>query len=378
MKLKSYFVQSMEEALQAAKRDLGDEAMLVRTKPLETAPGNRVRLEVVFATTGPTPPPVVAEPAPAPLAVVAPARDVGGIRAELRNLIDVLAQPPDARNLSRAAAEREKLRGRLLYAEVPAAVADSFLEDCPAGLAGVPLIERLASAWARYDRASLTEPRRLLLAGPAGAGKSTMIGKLAFRYAVTRSQPVTVISVDNLRIGASDALGRLCALIGVPFLSLDSSVALPAAVQAVLPRSTVLIDTPGFGPRDADLLEETASHAASVSGLECQLVLPATMPCAGMERQRRRYEPFRPSRLLPTRLDEAEFLGPLWAFGRMSGLAAEWISVGPGVPEDVEDADPFQIAEAVLTAAGPLPAPVAAAKPTSPFASAAGAGGTRI
>jgi flagellar biosynthesis GTPase FlhF len=368
MKLKSYFVQSMEEALQAAKRDLGDEAMLVRTKPLETAPGNRLRLEVVFASTGPTPPPVLPEPAVAAPAGGAPARDVTGIRAELRSLLDVLAQPPDPRRLSPRAGDQEELRGRLLLAGVPAGAAEKFLAGCPSGLTGVPLIERLAGTWRQPDRSPNSEPRRILLAGPAGAGKSTMIAKLAFRYAVTRSQPVSVISVDNLRIGASDALGRLCSLIGVPFLSLDDSAALAAAVHAAAGRTTVLIDTPGFGPRDNDLLDETAAHAAAVAGLECHLVLPASMSYPGMERQHRRYAPFRPSQLLPTRLDESDSLGSLWAFGAASGLAAEWVSVGPGVPEDIEDVDPYRIAETVL----------AATEPISPIASAAGAGGTRI
>ena len=60
MRLKSYFVHTMEEALQVAKVELGDDAMLVDSKRLETPPGGRSRLEVIFAApVAPPPPPKV-------------------------------------------------------------------------------------------------------------------------------------------------------------------------------------------------------------------------------------------------------------------------------------------------------------------------------
>ena len=49
------------------------------------------------------------------------------------------------------------------------------------------------------------------------------------------------------------------------------------AVAGSRHRKLVLIDTPGFGSADAEVMEETAGHLARIDAVECHLVLPATM-----------------------------------------------------------------------------------------------------
>ena len=88
MRLKSYFVHTMEEALQAAKAELGEDAMLVDSKRLETLPGNRSRLEVIFAASAPPPPP----PPPVKGSIAGLRR----FRGELTTLLDALNRKPDA------------------------------------------------------------------------------------------------------------------------------------------------------------------------------------------------------------------------------------------------------------------------------------------
>lgn len=389
MRLKSYFVHTMEEALRAAKTELGDEAMLVDSKRLAAPLGGRARLEVIFALAAPAAPPVV-EPA-APLAAACSCAGLQRFRGELRVLLDALSRRPDGSRLemlSPARPQLDRLLSQLLQAEVPCAVADETVERCRAILEALALrgnldqreaeeavLPLLAAEWPHPLEPEATAEKVLIFAGPAGAGKTSAVAKLAFRLGVSRGQPVSVIAVDNVRVGASEQLAHICSLLGVPFQSVDYGGALAAAVTAHGRRGLLLIDTPGFGSSDGDILADTARNTTRVASAICHLVLPATMRYVEMQRRHREYLPFAPSRLLFTRLDETEYFGPAWAFCKTTGLAADWCSTGPRIPEDIEEADAACISAALL---GRTPYASTTQLRSSSLASAAGAGASRI
>ena len=389
MRLKSYFVQTMEEALRAAKMELGDDAMLVDTKPLQTGPGTRVRMEVIFASPTVTPPPTVPQ---APTALN-PNRGLQQFRCELAGLLDALGRKPDTARLGSASAAGSQLdwiRGKLLLAEVPPGTADAIVGICrpiveSLILRGEPSwadIERsvvplLAAEWKHELPVATRFSRTIAVVGPTGGGKSSMIAKLAFHLGVARGAPVYVYSIDNLRVGASDQLAHLCSLLGVPFQSFDHSKALIAAIRGQAKRGQVLIDTPGYGSRDADILEETARDLAELEQVACHLVLPASLRYRELVRRKESYAAFPMTHLLFTRLDETEYFGPAWSFARYCGLPVEWVSTGPGVPEDIEEADASRMASALLGRAEYTP-PQPPLPTASNFASAATAGNSRV
>jgi len=383
----------MEEALKAAKMELGDDAMLVDSKRLETPPDGRSRLEVIFAASAAPPPPPKAG---APQAVASAAESIAGLRrfrGELTSLLDTLDRRPDAARLeplTPARPQLDALRARLLLSEVPPLATDDMLRVCRPVLEGLVLraggsdeeMERavlpLVSAEWRHVPADHAKTSGILaFAGPAGAGKTSAIAKLAFRLGVSQGRPVSVLSVDNLRIGASDQLAHLCALLGVPFQSLEYSGALPAAVAAHEHRGLILIDTPGYGPTQMDVMAETAGQLNRIEGIVCHLVLPATLRHSDMQRHYCRYAAFSPSRLLFTRLDETQYFGPAWAMARESRVPVDWVSTGPGIPEDIEEADASQFAASVL-GNGAYGGKTAALAQQNALTSAAKAGSGRV
>lgn len=391
MRLKSYFVHTMEEALQAAKHDLGDDAMLVDSKRLETPPGGKTRLEVIFAASAiPVPPPVLPSQSREPRGRVP---GIEHFRIELTTLLDVLSRKPGTVRLETvtpAGMQLDALRARLLQAEVPASVVDEVIHRCRPVLEGLTLrgetsnqaansavLPLLAAEWPHTLGSEESRPAVQVLVGPTGAGKTSAIAKLAFQLGISKGRPVSVISIDNLRIGASDQLAHLCSLLGVPFQSLEYSGGLATMLAAGTQRGIVLIDTPGYGPAHADLIDETAQNLARVESLACHLVLPATLRYNDMLRRRAQFAPFQPSRVLFTRLDETEAFGPAWAFAKLSGLPVEWVSTGPVIPDDLEEADALRFAAAVIGSA-PYTTPPTAPTLTPSLANAAAAGVARI
>jgi flagellar biosynthesis protein FlhF len=390
MRLKSYFVNTMEEALQVAKLELGVDAMLVDTKRLATPPGSRSRLEVIFAApTTPPPPPQLQTPPP-----MAAPDSIPGLqrfRGELTNLLDALTRTPDAarlETLTPAMTQLDTLRMQLLQSEVPRPFADEIVQMCRPILEGFVLrggddltevrtllVQLLGAEWPAISAEGCSAAQTLVFVGPAGAGKTSAIAKLAFHLGVSSGKPVTVVSIDNLKIGAGDQLAHICSLLGVPFHSLDFGVRLATAVEPFSHRGITLIDTPGFGVGDRDILGDIASNVGQVDGIQCHLVLPATLRYGELQRRYQQFEPFLPARLLFTRLDETEFFGPAWAFARDRRIAVDWVSTGPGIPEDLAIADAHRFAEALLGPTAPLTTP---ASSSSHLASAASAGGSRI
>lgn len=392
MRLKSYFVHTMEEALQAAKLELGEDAMLVDSKRLDAPEGGRPRLEVIFAAAA-TPPP----PPKVPAVLPPPRRDsvvsLQRFRGELSTLLDALNRNPDATRLaplSPARQQLDSLRARLLDCEVPPSMIDEVLTRCRSVLEGLVLrgfaddgstdqhiLPLLAAEWPHAASGEGQAARVLAFVGPTGAGKTSAIAKLAFRLGVAQAKAVQVFSIDNLRIGASDQLAHICSLLGVPFQSLDFSGALPQALAGTVNRGIVLIDTPGYAAGDIDVMEETAGYLSQVGMSHCHLVLPATLRFSEMRRRERHFSCFAPSRLLFTRLDETEYFGPAWAFARQTRLAVDWVSTGPGIPEDIEEADASCMAAALL-GNNPYAAAANAAQLSPNLASAATAGASRI
>ncbi len=363
MRLKSYFANTMEEAMLAAKNELGDEAMLVDSKRLAAGRGERVRFEVIFAAPAVIPPPVVKK-AQGTAKASAGARD-GWMecRGEWMALLQALREEPGEAllaGMSPAQEEMDAVFGHLLQSEVPPAAADEMAKRCR------PLLEALVleSEDRRAELEKVLVPlfaaemphaletdenagRAIALVGPNGAGKTSMTAKLAFRFGIEEGRPVRVVSMDNLRIGASEQLAQLCSLMGIPFQAAETGTSTVLGLTGRA-REVVLVDTPGFAAGDEDLMEELAVQLRRAGGVQCQLVLPATMRYSAMERAVERHGRFTPSRLLFTRIDETDVFGPAWGLSRNRQMPVEWVSTGPRIPEDMAAAEATRFASAML------------------------------
>jgi flagellar biosynthesis protein FlhF len=100
----------------------------------------------------------------------------------------------------------------------------------------------------------LEEGGRIAFAGPAGAGKTTLIAKLAARW-VLRHGPrrIALVSADAVRIGAHEQMHMLGRLLGVTAHTVYDIGELPELLQALSGSKLVLIDTAGASPRDPEL-----------------------------------------------------------------------------------------------------------------------------
>jgi flagellar biosynthesis protein FlhF len=345
--VKSFFAASIREAIERARQELGPDALLLNSREAPPEARHLGAFEAVFGGL-----PAGMSP-PAPAAESAPAEPDGDLRAQMREIRDLVARlAPLASNGRRGESAIERA---LIEAGIPPAMAREIDEAARqrAGSRSVVEIARPRSETLLVDTVAELDSRIAVdtelgrvcaLVGPPGCGKTTTLVKLAFTEGIGRGRPVRLISADTLRVGAADQLRTYAAILGVPFQAVESTAALAQAIDSAPAQALVLIDTPGYGPALLDALGADLAHfLAGRQDIDTHLVLTATTAPADMENAARLYADFRPGKLLFTKLDEASSYAPLYCEAVRQRKPLSFLATGQSVPEDVEPAGKARI-----------------------------------
>jgi flagellar biosynthesis protein FlhF len=372
MRIKSYFSNSVEEAMDKARRELGPEAMLMDSKKTERELRALGAYEVVFAVA----PEAVGStekqpkrsalqlslpPATAPAAALLSearhgASDLARELAELRKQIETVKRSVESRPVAvppagrpALSADGAELIARLTAADLSAELAADLASAVenrrslpgPGGSLDDALRAECASRL-RFDPSlavSAPAPRAVLFAGPAGVGKTTTLVKLALRYGLRGRLPLQLLSLDTLRIGGWEQLASYARIAGIPCEAVHTPAALDQTFAGFGQRKLLFIDTPGLAPADEGQNRGLAAWlAAHRSAVEVQLVLSATVQPRVQLATIERFAAFAPARLLFTHLDEAESPGPLLETALRAGLPVSFLANGQQVPEDIDEA----------------------------------------
>jgi flagellar biosynthesis protein FlhF len=181
--------------------------------------------------------------------------------------------------------------------------------------------------------------------GPPGVGKTTTIAKIAAQARARQDTRFGLVAADGFRVGAVEQLRLYADIIGSPFIVARSGADLSAALETG--RRPLLVDTAGRSPRDAGSAE-ILDALAGRSDVRRHLVLPAGTPAAEARRVIKRFSVTAPDRLVLTRLDEVETLGPLVGVLQDAGLPISYFGFGQNVPDDLQRATPPVLADWVL------------------------------
>jgi flagellar biosynthesis protein FlhF len=380
MKLKSYFAQTVEAALGLAREELGPEAMLVESRKAPPEAGRAGDYEVVFglAAGQSGEPPSVRRRTPEPQAAgsgKAPKlgqSGLDGLREEIRQMRRAIWRAGlNAAGSAAPFSDRAEVLSILAEAELDPRLASEVAACVEARLSGDPLLERDAAGQAggvserKLERILLEElegrlmvdatvgspggsPRIVALVGPCGCGKTTTLAKLAVHCGLEKRSSIQFLCLDTYRVAAAEQLRCLAAILGAGFEVLDTPAGLDQALGTYRQKGLILIDTPGYGAADMDIAADLASYLGRRPEIDVQLVLPASMKPADLAHVVDRFDVFRPSKLLFTKLDETGSFGPILSEAVRTGKPVSFLTIGQRIPDDLEEASPGRMASRIL------------------------------
>ena len=363
MKVKSFYGNSIKDALDKARRELGPDAAIVASRQLRpdegggcevvcgtdiessSAPSGERRGETASPRKNEAPAllrpgqPVREAEAPQPTRPTVPQAPGKQRVARIRRQIEALVHPTETQSAS------DELRAELRSAGFP----DDLTNDIMAGIRqrqrqgaesrrALPEEISMRLRCAPQLGAAGAERRIVALVGPPGSGKTTALVKFAVRYGLRGKKPMHIISMDSWRVGGTDALRTYAAGMGITFEVIETAEALRQSLEQHTGKGLILIDTPGFSPADVSAMAPLASLLSTHQEADVHLVVPAFLAPSAMASMARRFRPFLPSKLLITNTDCADSCLPAAALALALDKPVSFLSTGPMIPEDIEEA----------------------------------------
>jgi flagellar biosynthesis protein FlhF len=363
MQTKAYFASSVPAALEVARHELGENALLVSSRPAPPDVRQLGKLEVTFAWDPKQEPrqPAEALPArkmPAPSPINAPVSEMDEIRRQLSALhvaVNRGGQFAGANGANSAAAnlstEADLTVEKLVEAGFSRATAAAIGAGAErrSGTSDDAVLQEIANRIpvAPFVAMKPGESRTLAFIGPPGRGKTTSLIKIAVDLGLALRVPVRIYCAGAHCVGAQEQLARFASILGTPYLACESLASLNLALNGEAWKGLALIDTPGLSPADRHETSELKGFFAARPEIEKHLVLRADASSADMLHMIGRFSSFTPSRLLFTGLDEAIGVAPLIEALISGNIPATFAGTGQRIPEDLEDMNAERLARAV-------------------------------
>jgi flagellar biosynthesis protein FlhF len=366
MKLKSYFADTIEEAIRLARHELGPDAMLVNSQRAGVEARHLGFYEVVVCGETRDAGPTAASSSLSNVASLSPvaslqvdklSQDLSELKQRMEKLALTLAR--SGRGAAGVAFDPElsRLFTRLTDAELDTELAYDLVGKLSSPISQTVLRDELAKLVSvDAELGCPGAPSRVAaLVGPPGAGKTSALVKLAVQFGLAANKTVQIFTTDTYRIAAAEELRSYAAILGIGCQVLETPAALAHAINEVLQsgegrlKDLILIDTPGLCRSEMEACEDLANLLATRhADVDTHLVLPASMRAADLRRVAQQYAVFRPRKLLFTRMDETETFGPILSLSARMAKPVSFLSRGQRIPEDLEPATTDMLLDLVL------------------------------
>lgn len=191
--------------------------------------------------------------------------------------------------------------------------------------------------------------RVLAFVGPAGVGKTTTLAKLATQFSLYDRKKVALVAVYTYRIGAVEQLQAYGDFLGVPVDVVMTPAELARVLESHSDKDYILIDTAGRSARNAgQVLELKGFLDVLEEPRDVFLVLSSAAKNRDLMKTAQEFHRIGYSRLVFTRLDETETYGSILNLVCTLGTPVAYLAGGQGIPDDISEAGPKEIAKLLL------------------------------
>ena len=209
------------------------------------------------------------------------------------------------------------------------------------------ILERKISRAQAPSRAQ-DNSQMIALIGPTGVGKTTTVAKLAAKYSIEFGKKVALISLDSLRIGATEQLNIYAKAIAVPIKTVITLSGFKAALQEFEKCDLIVVDTPGFNPGKQNEISDLTAYLACNASIGIHLVLSAGTKESDLSNIRKFLKTLAVQNLIFTKLDETQTYGNLINFLTKHPLPLSFLTNGREVPGAIQKGSLEKIVQCVF------------------------------
>lgn len=365
MRLKTYIVNTMAEAIPMIKQDLGEDALILNTKKIKTGGFlglfKKNKLEVTAAVD-----PGAAKKrqqleeleAQAPTSSTVKQEASTDLINELKNIKQFMVHQIKQENLPE---DLQVVKERLTQQEVAIDVQeklieklmtrdDSALETAATSENTWQIAREKLVSMIEENQTQLTtkDPRIICFIGPTGVGKTTTIAKIAASHTLNDDKKVGLITADTYRIAAVEQLKTYGGILNIPVQVIESSADLTKAIDDFEDCDIILIDTAGRNYQQTEYVEELKNLLPAGSDVQVYLVLSLTSKYQDMKKIIDNFQTISTNELLLTKKDETGSSGAILNLICHYNIPIRYIANGQNVPDDLLALTPELVADFVM------------------------------
>ncbi len=196
-----------------------------------------------------------------------------------------------------------------------------------------------------------SKPKIIFFIGPTGVGKTTTIAKLASKFCVEQKKKVALLTGDTYRIAAVEQLRTYANILEVPFRVIYTKDEMKSNIEEFIKYDYIMVDTAGHshknGAQKSDMKQFVSGVPESVEK-EIYLVVSATTKCRDLYRIADAYSDIGSYKIIFTKLDETTALGNILNLKLYTGAELSYITCGQNVPDDIADFHPQKLVKQLL------------------------------
>ena len=337
MKIKKIVGRNFKEALEAVKRDLGADAVILSSRTLKTGPFGMLSndaVEVTAAIDAGGAEGVFREETVALGDGSIPGRLTEDILREIRNLRDEIGFLKETLRPVVPSLRINKSRKGLYNLLVKQGVDPQF---------AMVLVEKagetvgsLMAAIGRDIKVSRLTPddtRGYMFFGPPGTGKTTTMSKVAHML-TGRTRQICLVTLDSKRLSSVAYMKELSRQLRCELRFAKGANDLPGIIYKEAQKGPVLVDTPGneYG----EIMKSTREVFPTSFPLNKCFLMDASMEITSALKLWQQTVPYSMDSIGFTKLDMATQYGNLYNLSLLTERPLAFLADGPAVPDDIK------------------------------------------
>ncbi len=179
-------------------------------------------------------------------------------------------------------------------------------------------------------------PKFFGIIGPSGSGKTTVLLKLAFRFK-QKGYRVKIVNVDNIRLGANEALKKVSHILEIPYYNAKTPLELLRVVAASTEEDILLVDFPGVNLFDEEKRDRLKRFFVAIPTLKALAVMPSNMNPVDSKAIIHEIYEFPVCAFVLTKVDELKDRGRVREIVADMSVNVVYVSCGQRVTADFEE-----------------------------------------